>query len=181
MLRLFVAVDLPSSEQQTVARFCTSLHGARWAKPQQLHITLRFMGQTPDELLPTIRQRLATVKAAAFRLVLSGVGVFPTARRPRVLWLGLEPAEPLVLLKRKIDEALGPTLPTDPEEVRRDFRPHLTLARFTNHPGGSLAQFLAQHGTYHGTEWEVDCFRLYRSTLHPKGAVHEPLEAYPLA
>ena len=180
MLRLFVAVDLPTAEQQAVAGLCTSVQGARWAKPHQLHITLRFMGQTPDDQLPLIRQRLAAVKASPFRLALSGVGVFPAARKPRVLWLGLQPAEPLIFLKREIDAALGPTSPADPDEEKRDFHPHLTLARFTRPPGESLARFLAQHDTHRGVEWEVDCFRLYRSTLHPSGAVHEPVAAYPL-
>jgi len=181
MLRLFVAVDLPSPEQQAVATLCTSVGGARWTKPHQLHITLRFMGRTPDDQLPVIRQRLAEVKAARFRLALSGVGVFPAARRPRVLWLGLEPAAPLVSLKREIDLALGPDLMADPREEKRDFHPHLTLARFTRRPGESLARFLAQHATYRGTDWEVGCFRLYRSSLHPSGAVHECLKVYPLA
>ncbi len=180
MLRLFVAVDLPGAEQQAVAALCTSVRGARWAKPLQLHITLRFMGHTPDDQLALVRQRLATVKVAPFRLALSGAGVFPDARRPRVLWLGLEPTAPLVLLKCEIDKALGPELAADAEEEKREFHPHLTLARFTSHPGESLARFLAQHGGHRGAEWGVDCFHLYRSTLHPSGAVHEPVAAYPL-
>jgi 2'-5' RNA ligase len=180
MLRLFVAVDLPASEQHAVAALYTGVQGARWANPHQLHITLRFMGATPDEELPDIRQRLATVKATSFHLALAGVGVFPATRRPRVLWLGLEPAGPLVRLKHEIDSALSRSRSEEPLEERKEFHPHLTLARFPGKPDESLTHFLARHANYRSTEWDVGCFRLYKSTLHASGSVHETLAAYPI-
>jgi 2'-5' RNA ligase len=177
MLRLFVAVDLPASEQQAVAALCTDVRGARWVKPHQLHITLRFMGQTPDEDLPAIRQRLALVEAPSFHLALHDVGVFPApAQKPRVLWLGLAPPEPLVRLKREIDRALLP----HPQEEKREFSPHLTLARLSGKPDESLSHFLAQHGNHRGPDWPVAGFRLYQSTLRSSGAVHELLATYAL-
>jgi 2'-5' RNA ligase len=181
MLRLFVAVDLPASQQQAVAAVCTGVPGARWVKPHQLHITLRFMGQTPEEELPALRHRLEHVKAPSFRMSLRGIGVFPVAtRRPRVLWLGLDPAEPLIHLKHEIDRAVGPSLAAHPRDLKQEFSAHLTLARLGGKPDEKLAGFLARHADHQGPGWEVTCFRLYRSTLHPRGAVHEPLATYPL-
>jgi 2'-5' RNA ligase len=181
MLRLFVAVEVPASEQRSAAALCTGLPNARWAKPHQLHVTLRFLGNTPDDGLPELRRRLATVTAPGFPLALHGVGVFPpAARRPRVLWLGLEPQAPLRELKRSVDRALGDLVPQADGADAAEFTPHLTLARLGGRPDPGLGRFLAQHAGFRGQPWEVSAFRLFRSTLHPAGAVHETVEVYPL-
>jgi 2'-5' RNA ligase len=179
MLRLFLAVDLPDLVQHEVAALCTGVNKARWVKPHQLHITLRFMGQTPDHALAGIRDRLASVEVPAFDLALRGAGVFPggsSAKSARVLWLGLEPVEPLVRLKHAIDACLGP----DAERAGQKFSTHLTLARFTEKPDPTLTWFLARHA-YQSALWPVACFKLYQSTLHSSGAVHEVVATYPLA
>ena len=178
MLRLFLAVDLPDAVRNEVEGMCTDVNKARWVKPRQLHITLRFMGQLPDDDLETIREKLARVHAPAFELALRGAGVFPGGdRRARVLWLGLNPIAPLAELKRQIDACLGP----DMQNRGQTFSPHLTLARFTEKPDQTLTQFISRHSTYCSAPWEVACFRLYKSTLLQRGAVHEALETYPLA
>ncbi len=179
MLRLFVAVDLPEPIRQEVAARCTQVSKARWVKPNQLHITLRFMGRTPDDALDDIRERLSRVRAPGFELALQGAGVFPggASKRARVLWLGLDPAEPLVGLKREIDACLGP----DAQREGQGFSPHLTLARFTEKPDATLTQFIARHETYRGAPWPVNCFKLYQSTLLSNGAVHTLVSTYALA
>jgi RNA 2',3'-cyclic 3'-phosphodiesterase len=178
MLRLFVAVDLPIQVQQMVAALCAGVRSARWVKPHQLHVTLRFMGQTPDQDLPAIRERLARVAAPSFALRLQGVGTFPpVARKARVLWLGLEPTQMLVALARDINACLG-DLGLRPDEESRAFAPHLTLARFNGKPDEDLTRFLAQHASLRSLDWCVEEFRLYRSTLHERGAAHEVLSTY---
>lgn len=181
MLRLFVAVDLPQPTQQAVAGLFTNLRGARWVKPHQLHITLRFMGQTPEDELPAIRTRLASVRAAAFALAARGVGSFPAgARRARVLWLGLEPKPPLLDLESEVSRVLRGLAATAQEE-RRPFSPHLTLARLAaGRPDEHLSHFLAQNAGFRTTTWCVECFHLYRSILGRAGAMHELLATYPL-
>jgi 2'-5' RNA ligase len=180
MLRLFVAVDLPPSLQQAVAALCPEVRGARWVKPHQLHVTLRFMGQAPEEELPAIQERLVAVTAPAFALSLHGVGSFPpAARKPRVLWLGLEPQAPLLDLKREIDRNLG-DLGLPAGAARREFSPHLTIARLAGRPDEGLTRFLAQPADLRGMAWKVEGFRLYRSTLGPGGAVHDVLATYSL-
>ena len=180
MLRLFVAVDLPEAVRQDVAAMCTQVNGARWVKFHQLHVTLRFMGKTPDDALTDIRDRLAGVKLPPFPIALKGAGTFPAAvdpMRARVLWLGLDSDEPLVQLKHTIDTHLG----EHTDSAKQGFAPHLTLARFTHRPDASLTRFLSQHRGYGSPAWQVACFRLYQSTLHSGRAVHEIVAAYPLA
>ena len=178
MLRLFLAVDLPDPVRREVAALCTQVNHARWVKPHQLHITLRFMGQTPEQALADLRDQLERVQVPAFDLALRGAGIFPgsaSSKRARVLWLGLEPVEPLTRLKQAIDACLGPDL------ERASFSPHLTLARFTEKPDQTLTQFLGQHHSYCSASWPVACFHLYKSTLHSSGAMHEVVKTYPLA
>jgi 2'-5' RNA ligase len=180
VLRLFLAVDLPDPVRREIVALCTQVNQARWVKPHQLHMTLRFMGQTPDDGLAEIRNRLANVQVPAFDLALQSAGVFPgvaSTKRARVLWLGLEPMEPLVRLKHAIDACLGP----DAERGNQGFSPHLTLARFTGRTDATLTQFLSRYQAYHGERFRVACFKLYQSTLHSRGAVHEVMATYPLA
>jgi 2'-5' RNA ligase len=181
MLRLFVAVDLPRPTQEAVAERFTDIRGARWVKPHQLHITLRFMGKTPEQELPEIRARLGAVRAPAFTLAAHGIGSFPpSARRARVLWLGLEPIPPLLGLESEVSRVLRGLAATAQEE-RRPFSPHLTLARLAaGRPDEHLPQFLAQNAEFRTATWRVEAFRLYRSILGSAGAVHEVLATYPL-
>jgi RNA 2',3'-cyclic 3'-phosphodiesterase len=179
MPRLFVAVDLPEELRPAVARLCQGIGGARWTRPEQLHITLRFLGDTPEDRLADMRARLRQVRMPRFELALRGTGVFPPAgaRKPaRVLWLGFDPPEPLQTLKYAIDAVLGP----DPETAKRGFSPHLTLARFPTRPHHDLDRFLAEHAGFDDGSFLASNFHLYRSTLRPEGALHEIVESFPL-
>jgi 2'-5' RNA ligase len=179
MLRLFVAVDLPADLRAAVAQMGQGIAGARWTRPEQLHITLRFLGNTPEDRLADIRDRLRLVRVPPFALALRGTGVFPPVggRKPaRVLWLGLDPPSPLRELKQAVDDRLGP----DPETTQRGYSPHLTLARFPTRPRDDLARFLAAHAAFEVDQFIVSGFHLYRSTLRPQGALHEIVESYPL-
>jgi RNA 2',3'-cyclic 3'-phosphodiesterase len=180
MLRLFIAVDLPAELRPVVARLLQGIGGARWTRPEQLHITLRFLGDTPEDQLDDLRARLRQVRTPHFELTLRGTGVFPPVggRKPaRILWLGLDPPEPLQTLKHAVDGVLGP----DPETAKRGFSPHLTLARFPTRPRNDLDTFLGEHAGFDGDRFVVSDFHLYRSTLRPQGALHEIVESYPLA
>lgn len=179
MMRLFLAVDLPEALRVRVAAICQGVGGARWCAPEQLHLTLRFLGPTPEEQATRLQADLRPLRAPAFELALTGAGVFPPGgrRSARVLWLGVEPLEPLRALKAAIDERIGP----DPESARRTFAPHLTLARFKEAPrADDLARFLDRHGSFRTEPFPVAELRLYQSTLRPTGAVYTPVAAFPL-
>lgn len=183
MARLFVAVDVPSPAAQAAAGLQSPLPGARWVGAEQLHLTLRFLGETPAGAVEDVERALATVRAAPFELALEGVGVFPPRRGkpPRVLWAGVAPEAPLQALKEAIDAVLGP----DAEAASRPFSPHLTLARFREPPGAALApllaSFMARHAAFATAPWPVRDFQLYRSTLGPGAARHDLLARYRLA
>lgn len=180
MPRLFVAVDLPAELREEVAGMMDGVRGARWVNAKQLHITLRFLGDTAEEELPRLCARLATVVHQAFRLRLCGAGVFPAPREarrdkpPRVLWLGIQPTEELASLKLSVDAALS----ADPTESQ--FSPHLTLARFSARPDQTLSNLLQKHEGYASAYWWVRDFHLYQSTLRREGAVHTRVASYPL-
>ena len=180
MLRLFLAVDLPEAQRRQIAALCDHVTNARWTKPEQLHITLRFMGKTPEAALPEIRRRLSEIRWPALELSLAGVGVFPEGARPantRVLWLGLRGAEALSALKSALDRCLAGVAP--PEE-KIGFSPHLTLARFPRRPDSTLDRFLDTNRGFRTAGWRVHCIQLYKSTLSPQGALHEVIDAYHL-
>jgi 2'-5' RNA ligase len=177
MPRMFIAIDLPPAIVGEVRAICTDLPAARWSNFAQLHLTLRFLGEVPDDRVATVRAELAGIEQAAFTLGVRGVGVFPKRRWPvRVLWAGVTPEEPAIALKQAIDVALGP----DPEAADRGYSPHLTLARFREDPRPALAEFLEKRSAFAGTPWTVPAFHLYRSTLGSTGATHEIIQSYPL-
>ena len=185
MLRLFIAVDLPAEIREQVARMMNEVHNARWVKAEQLHITLRFLGDTPEAELPANRDRLARVHQPPFAIKLRGPGVFPEisqtrGKTPKVLWLGIEPAVDLAALKQAVDDALAIET-TKKSMQKQDFSPHLTLARFPSPTDTSLSRFLATNKDYFSPDWCVDHFHLYQSTLRPEGALHEQLASYRLA
>jgi 2'-5' RNA ligase len=178
MPRMFIAVDLPAVIAAEAKAICRGLPAAHWSNFTQLHLTLRFLGEVPDDQLAALRANLRRISQPPFSLGLVGVGVFPHKRRPaRVLWAGVVPEEPACALKKAIDDVLGP----DPEAAERGYSPHLTLARFRDDPGPALTRFLDEHAGFASAGWPVDSFHLYRSTLGRDGAHHEIVESYSLA
>ncbi len=174
-MRLFVAIDLPEEVRQSVTDICRGLAGVRWLPPEQLHLTLRFMGEADDAVNAAIRKGLATIASPPFPLTLNGTGCFPSPRRPRVLWVGLNSSEPLMELQQKVETAVAAAgLPTE----ERPFSPHITLARLRDHRGGDVAPFLAQNASFASGPFMVDAFHLYSSVLTAKGAIHRREASY---
>jgi 2'-5' RNA ligase len=131
-LRLFVALNLPKTErvriQRAVARLRESEFPVRWIEPDGYHLTLKFLGEVRPELLPTLERAIDRVAAAtnAFPLAISGFGAFPTIRRPRVLWLGVDPSPALRCLKQDLEWGLASH---GFERETRAFHPHITIGR----------------------------------------------------
>ena len=180
-LRLFVAVSLPVGHLERVEAATEDLRAlwpaARWMKRENQHVTLKFLGSTPPERLDDVRDAVARVARGheAQTVELSQLGIFPGPRRARVLWIGLhDPGQLLASLAGALDAALEP-LGYEPE--KREFHPHLTLARFrTPEPiAGDLPAL-----QFDLAPFVVDRVELFRSHLHPKGARYEVLESFPL-
>lgn len=176
-MRLFVAIDLPASAQEQLALLCCGLPGARWVVPEQMHLTLRFIGEVEGGLFQDILDGLADIRAERFLLQLAGVGFFPPRGKPRIVWVGLQDKNPLLKLHNRLETRLV-GLGLQPEGRR--FSPHITLARLKNTPTSRIVRFLEAHSLFYTSPFPVDNFHLYSSILSRKGASHRIEASYPL-
>ena len=176
--RLFVAIDPSEAVRTQVLGICCGLPDARWTEPEQLHLTLCFIGEVDGATFLDISEALARITAEPFSLQLRGVGFFPPRRLPRVVWAGIEKSEPLMTLQRKITTRLfqlGVTL------ENRKFTPHLTLARLRETPPAKVGRYLEANGLFSSASFVVERFLLYSSILGRKGASHLVEQEYVLA
>jgi 2'-5' RNA ligase len=183
-LRCFISIELPQALKQKITsvieRLVKTGADVRWVVPENLHVTLKFLGPTPGNLIPDIEEKLRRAAGAhgRFTLKLSGAGAFPNERRPRVVWIGLVDSDELLGLQRDIDasmEELGF------EREDRPFSPHLTLGRVKS-PRGNIAlakELDALRGFDIGVV-EVGSVSLMKSELSPKGSKYTELFAAPL-
>lgn len=178
MYRLFVAIDLPPAVRRQLAGICCGLPGARWVEEEQIHLTLRFIGEVDGAVFRDLREGLAGVQASPFVLRLAGTGVFPPRQPPRVLWAGVEPVEPLVALRNRVEAVV---VGTGLAREGRKFAPHVTMARLADVPLGRLTRYLSGNALFASSEFEVSTFSLYSSFLTRKGAIHQIEADYQLA
>jgi 2'-5' RNA ligase len=177
MIRLFVAIDFPEEVRKLLSGMCCGIPGAKWIPEEQFHLTLRFIGEVDGGLFRDIMDTLADVRSASMSIRLRGLGYFPPRKQPRVLWVGIEPASEVSLLRDRIESKLV-RLGLEPE--RRKFSPHVTLARLDDPPLPKLTRYLAGNALFASDTFEVNEFSLYSSVLTPKGAIHQIEAAYPL-
>jgi RNA 2',3'-cyclic 3'-phosphodiesterase len=183
-VRLFVALDVPDETRralgEAIRKFESVCRGARWMRAESIHVTLKFIGEVEETKLPAIKDSLATVKSSQpIEIAFRNFGFFPNERHPHVFWLGIESGPNLAALAANISSALEPI--GFPRE-EREFRPHLTLARFKTEKGlPKLREIVAPlaHQSFGNTV--ASQFHLYESVLNPSGAVHTKLASYPFA
>ena len=168
-MRLFVAIDLPDEVGRGLTRLSSGLPGARWTRQEQLHLTLRFIGEVDGGRFRDIREELGGVSLQPFSLQLEGLGVFPPRGRPRVVWAGLRQGKPLLHLRNQVEAALARV---GLARETRKFAPHITLARLKNTPAVRVGRYLEQWGLYASRPFTVDRFFLYSSQLGHNGAIH---------
>ena len=178
MPRLFIAVDLPDAIKKNLESMFFGIPGARWVALDQLHLTVRFIGDVDGSLFLDIKSALAETRISPFNIQLKGVGHFPPRGAPRVIWVGIEKNEPLQLLRKKI---AGTLLKIGVKPEKRKFSPHITLARLKNTPPQKVANFLSGNGLFSQEPFQIDDFKLYSSTLTPKGAIHKVERIYSLS
>jgi len=177
--RLFVAIDPPEQVRRQITPLCRDLDGARWTRADQLHVTLRFLGTVDAALVGNVVEGLGAIARSPFSLTAAGFGVFPSFRSPKVLWIGLSPAEGLERLHEAVESSVVRSTTLEPDEKR--FSPHLTLARLNGARASSVRAWMERRSNFSAGPWEVDGFFLYASTLTPSGAIHRKLETYRLA
>jgi 2'-5' RNA ligase len=194
-MRLFIALDLDDSIREKITRFMDGVPAfapdARWVRPESLHVTLKFIGQWPDERLAELRDSLQSIRADGFEVGFGDYGFFPTAKAPRVFWIGIHSGPQLASLAATIDTKLS-SLGIAPEE--HAFSPHLTLARRSggsgsprkskdDHPRQSFSRLqekLAAMSKLDFGAMTARQFFLYQSELSPIGSRYTKLSAFPL-
>jgi len=178
-MRLFIAVDLPESLRSLLRPLTEGMwRGAKAVPLEQLHLTLRFLGELPEPDLPQWRDCLSALSSDPFSLSLSGVGVFPNPQRARILWVGLQSGPELFALQNQV-EAAAQGLGLPPET--KPFSPHLTLARLKFPAPREVAAYLQRHANFASPAFEVGEFHLYSSLLSPKGAEHRKEATFKLS
>ena len=185
-LRTFIAVDFPIEIKEKIieitAYFQSKLPPAqiKWVEPDHMHLTLKFMGETPHDKLVQIKQSIHQVISVfpSFEIEIKALGMYPNNQRPRVIWLGINAENYLILLHNQLDQALkGEGIKSD----RRPFSPHLTIGRVRRNAdqesiiqiGKILSQFkIASLGSI-----KIDEILYYQSVLTPQGPIYTILQS----
>jgi 2'-5' RNA ligase len=190
MYRLFIAVPLPKFLLKRLGDVQYRVQGkvphrsVRWVRAEGIHLTLKFLGDTPSDRIPTIQEALTVVarNAPTCELTVEGLGCFPSPRRPRVLWVGVqEPTGRLKALWRAVEEAMM-AIGYKPE--RHGFSPHLTLGRVQRRTSREdqqqIGEAIADTTVGQLAMFTADRFELIRSVLKPTGAEYTTLATFRL-
>ena len=183
-MRLFVALSISAQVRESLASLLSELRRAdskpRWVHPENLHVTLKFIGHIADEALPTVLGALRKITAPSqIALEFRGIGFFPNDRRPSVVWAGIQAAPELAALASRVDQSLAREgLPRE----TRSFSPHLTLARFKEpRMSEPLRALLAKCTDLSFGNQITTEFHLMESKTKPSGAEYTTLHSFPFA
>lgn len=185
MIRAFIAVELSERLRQELAvlqqRLRVSQTDVKWVEPDNLHLTLKFLGQTEESQVPSLTTALRshTARIPPFAYHLDGLGTFPRLQSPRVIWVGVKEGEKQLLELAQAVERACVELRLPPED--RPFSAHLTIGRVRSPAGlGALIQRIKE-GRFTGSEpVTVRRVVLFESVLSPKGPHYRPLAEVPL-
>jgi 2'-5' RNA ligase len=176
MHRLFVAIRPPETVRDRLIDAMDGTPELRWVGDDQLHLTLRFIGEVESPLADDIAFALSRVQFYRFELTVGGVGIFER-RNGGALWAAVSPKEPAAALAAKIERAcVGAGL----EPERRAFHPHITLARWNRRSAVAAQAFLERNRALASSPFAVERFILYESRLSRHGAHYEELASYAL-
>ena len=176
-MRLFVALSLPAEVRERLDMLGNGLPGARWVAPENLHLTLRFVGEVDSGQARDLDDTLSAIDAPGFELTLQGLATFGDGLKLRSLYAGVTPNPALAHLQAKVESAVVRAgLPAE----RRKFRPHVTLARFKGDPGPKLGHYLEERGLLRIGPFAINDFVLYSSLLGAEGPHYTEEVAYDL-
>lgn len=184
-MRVFVALDIPTEVRRAIGEMIAQLRdvasGARWVRAEGVHVTLKFIGEIPAERVAAIELALRGVRGlgidAPVEAKFRGAGFFPNERHPRLFWAGVEASPNLAELARAVDTRLAPL---GIASETREFRPHLTLARFKNEDGlPRLRDEIRKLEPFDFGSLRASEFHLFQSQLGPGGAKYAKLANFP--
>ena len=171
-MRLFVSIDPPAQIRLELAKWVPDNPGIRKTAPENIHLTLLFLGEMTREKGDEIFESLEKVSFTPFEITVRGLGAFPDKSNPSVIWAGTERSPELIRLQKRIKNRLTPFA----KEEEKSFRPHLTLARVTK---PALAGPDIFSDTPLPLTFGVSGFSLKKSVLRPSGAVHKVWKRFP--
>jgi 2'-5' RNA ligase len=180
-VRLFVALEIPAAVRENFAKFLQQLREVdakpRWIRPENLHITLRFIGEVESGQVERIRGELAKVRSTGLvRLEFHGLGFFPHEKKPRVFWAAMAASANLAQLAADVDAAVEKA---GVSGEQRPFSPHLTLARFSEpRLSSDLSTAVESKAGLEFGALETSEFHLYESKLTPKGSEYSKLATF---
>lgn len=178
MIRLFTAVELPAEVRQRMAVLCAGVPGARWVAPENLHLSLRFIGEVDGGTFQDIAAELAGIEAPAFEMELDGIGYFGSGKVPRSIHVNVARNAAVGHLRNKIESKLVRMgLPRE----ERKFVPHVTLARLKGTAPERIGAFISHNNLFRAGPVGVDHFTLFSSFLSHNGPIYRAERIYPLA
>jgi 2'-5' RNA ligase len=186
VLRTFVAIEIPAEVKAFLDGIASDLRKTRadvkWVRPEAMHLTLKFLGDTDKDLIPVLERDLRPIflDFNPFEIAIAGLGAFPNLRRPRVIWAGLTEASRNldVLAARIADKVQGHGF----KKEKRGFNAHLTLGRIRSNRGQTeLVDTVRQSLDMSGPGFVADHAVLFQSILKPSGAEYKPLCHFPFA
>ena len=186
MIRSFLAFELPLEIKRTVKQVSEDVRrsklNVKLVNVDNIHLTVVFMGNIKTEDIPAIEREIKQGCAGfdPFDISLKGLGFFPNARRPRVLWLGIEcETERMSSLKTNLQERLRTY---GVKEEKRKFRPHLTIGRFrkSNRSSSLLEEIITRYEGLESPVFPLGELVMFKSKLTPKGAEYTKLVSWPL-
>ena len=177
MIRLFVAVAVPSAVAEALTPLAWGVPGARWSPPENLHITLRFAGDVPESAAEDLDSALSAVSVPPFELTLAGVGAFGDPLAPHVLWAGVDACEVLTRLHGRCETAAR-RAGLKPDS--RAWKPHVTLAYLSGAEPSRVAAWTSAHNLLRTPPFRADAFGLYSSWRARNGSIYRLERQYRL-
>lgn len=182
-MRCFISIELPDDIKQGISGFISKLKDIdkdiKWVKGENLHLTLKFLGEVEGQKLSEIRDRLIDVskRYSPFDLRLKGIGAFPSIKSPRVIWIGVEDSASLINLQSEVEASMG-ELGFEKEDR---FQPHLTIGRLRgSRPPDALIKELSLDISKEFGVFRADYIYIMKSELSPKGPNYYKLVEIPL-
>ena len=179
-IRTFIALELPEELKKKLSqvqqKFIEKTGGVRWVKPENLHLTLKFLGSTPQDKVPEVIRALeqAAEGMSRFGYFVSGLGAFPNPRNPKVIWAGMKTGSELAAFQQKLDDSLSSI--GVPQE-KRPFSAHLTLGRVKDPKARRQLRIVLQEYCQEDLgRFEAARFVFFRSDLQPTGPVYSVLK-----
>lgn len=183
-VRSFISIELPDGIKSSITELIANIRktgiDVAWIPAEKIHLTLKFLGNTDDSLIPKIKERISKklLHYNAFYINIIGIGCFPSEKRPRVLWVGVERSDILQSIQMEIDsEVAGLGF----EREDRPFSPHLTIGRVRSQKGS--AEMLRRFEEFRTADFgavEVKSIHIMKSELKPAGAEHTSIAEIPI-